>query len=86
MIAGHFPAGSSVKSAVHAMQNVNTHKFKHFDYGRRLNKYYYNSITPPSYNLSNIKIPSYIMYGSNDFVSTEQVIIIHRLLKESFVV
>lgn len=73
VLTGHFPAGTSTKTLLHLFQSHNTGKFRQYDYGRQLNKLYYNSFSPPDYDLTKVKVPNYIMYGTSDYVATEKV-------------
>lgn len=50
-----------------------TDTFNQYDYGKFKNVLYYNSIVPPSYNISSIQVPITLFYGDNDKVSTPEV-------------
>ncbi|KAF7405865.1 hypothetical protein HZH68_005234 [Vespula germanica] len=68
VILGHAPAGSSTKTVIHYMQEVNSGKFRQFDYGLLKNLKIYNSIEPPDYNISKISVPIAIYYAENDWL------------------
>ncbi|XP_025831746.1 lipase member K-like [Agrilus planipennis] len=60
------------KMVTHFIQGISSHGFYHFNYGVEENIKLYGSETPPPYNLSTVKVPVYIIYGNNDWLSTEQ--------------
>ncbi|KAL6264535.1 hypothetical protein P5V15_004641 [Pogonomyrmex californicus] len=68
-ILEHFPAGTSTKTAIHYIQEINPGRFCKYDYGRRENLKYYNTPEPPSYELKNIKAPFALFYAENDWLS-----------------
>ena len=64
---GHFPAGSSFKSANHFRQMVLAKKFQKYDYGEEKNKEVYGQAVPPEYDMSKIKdIPIALVGGTTD--------------------
>ncbi|XP_056635225.1 lipase 3-like [Diorhabda sublineata] len=73
-----FPAGTSTKNLNHFLQLKLTGNFARYDYGKIKNLDIYDSIDPPSYNLSAISVPIGIYYGENDLivslVDTERLI------------
>lgn len=70
-ILRHEPAGSSTKTYLHYVQEINNDgKFQQYDYGPQGNMIKYGNSTPPEYNLGNIKRPVYLMYAQNDIFSS----------------
>lgn len=76
VVLAHYPAGGSINEIIHLFQGVMTDSFSKYDHGFRLNMKYYNSRSPPQYNLSRIDVPSYVVYGNNDWVAPEEVIFV----------
>jgi len=71
LILEHEPGGTSVMNALHWRQEVLSGKFDKFDYGIKGNLMHYNQTTPPLYNVSNINVPVYMFFGSEDSVVSE---------------
>ncbi|KYN36038.1 Lipase 3 [Trachymyrmex septentrionalis] len=69
MILSHDPAGASIKTLVHFGQEIESGKFRQFDYGREKNLLIYNATEPPDYNLTNIKVPIGLFYADNDWLA-----------------
>ncbi|XP_018395812.1 PREDICTED: lipase 3-like [Cyphomyrmex costatus] len=81
IIAAQFPVSISTKQLVHygqLIQSVNLStgslllspgKFKQFDYGILGNTNTYKLLSPPNYDLSNIKAPVYLFYSDNDWLA-----------------
>ncbi|KAL0273415.1 UNVERIFIED_CONTAM: hypothetical protein PYX00_006080 [Menopon gallinae] len=69
VIAGHTPAGGSVKQLLHYMQAIESGEFRQYDHGTIRNLFKYGSIRPPKYPLQNIKIPVAFYFGDNDYLS-----------------
>lgn len=46
-----------------------TEEFREFDYGKILNIEKYGSPVPPHYNLTSVRVPVYLYYSTNDFLS-----------------
>lgn len=64
----------SVKQLIHYGQIHGSKVFQMYDYGPLINRDVYNgSSTPPEYNLSVIKVPTIVMYGTKDTLTTEKV-------------
>lgn len=74
MILGHTPAGTLTKSVVHYGQEIISDQFRPYDYGIIRNLRIYNSIVPPDYDLSKIKIPIAFFHGDNDWLANPRVI------------
>lgn len=64
----NFPAGASTKQFVHYGQEINSQKFRKFDYGIVNNLNRYKSTEPPDYNISNITAPVALFYSDNDYL------------------
>ncbi|CAH1989668.1 unnamed protein product [Acanthoscelides obtectus] len=70
-IMAHAPAGCSTKQMLHYGQELGTGHFRQYDYGMVNNLRKYKSIHPPRYYMKNIKIPMYLIYSRNDWISSE---------------
>lgn len=68
VILSHDPAGASTKTLVHFSQEVESGKFRQYDYGYEKNLLIYNTTEPPDYNLTNITIPIALFYADNDWL------------------
>ncbi|KAL5288838.1 LIPA.2 family protein [Megaselia abdita] len=79
-ITATHPAGSSTGQFLHYIQNYISGGFNHYDYGFIKNRLKYGSKDPPAYNLSNIKVPTSLYYGNNDYLSSQ--IDVQRLASE----
>lgn len=74
VIFAHSPAGTSTKTVVHYAQEIHENgKFQNFDYGNDGNIQRYGQEMPPSYNLSNILVPTALFYAQNDWLAGFQV-------------
>ncbi|XP_063697752.1 lipase 3-like [Culicoides brevitarsis] len=61
----------SVKQLIHYGQVYGDEKFQMFDYGPEINRNIYNgSSTPPEYDLSRVTVPTIVMYGTRDALTT----------------
>ncbi|KAG5318208.1 LIP3 Lipase, partial [Acromyrmex heyeri] len=69
MILNHDSAGASTKTLIHFGQEIESGKFRQFDYGREKNLLIYNATEPPDYNLTNIKLPIGLFYADNDWLA-----------------
>ena len=47
--------------------------FSHFDYGPEDNLQAYGTITPPEYNLKNVRVPVRIYYAQSDTIANPEV-------------
>ncbi|XP_050513539.1 lipase 3-like [Diabrotica virgifera virgifera] len=83
LIYAHYPAGASTKQVLHYAQEVESGRFRKYDFGPTKNRYYYNGFQiAPDYNLSKISAPIHLIYSSNDWLSSEaDVNILHGELK-----
>ncbi|KAE8736950.1 lipase 3-like [Frankliniella occidentalis] len=70
-ILSRFPAGTSFKNLDHFRQGL-APGFHKYDYGTIQNLAHYGQLTAPSYNLSNVFIPTRLYYGPNDLVVDAQ--------------
>jgi len=68
----HTPAGTSTQNIAHYGQMVNNGKFEMYDFGRRQNVQKYGQDTPPQYDVSTISIPTYIFWGSSDWLADQK--------------
>ncbi|GJQ83098.1 hypothetical protein Trydic_g20109 [Trypoxylus dichotomus] len=69
VVLAHAPAGTSTKTVIHYSQEIEDNgNFQCFDYGEVGNMIEYGTPTPPLYNLTNIQVPTYLMYGINDLM------------------
>jgi len=69
----HFPCGTSSRVIVHHAQMILSGKFQAFDWGEKGNIAAYNTVTPPSVNLSRVTPPHaiYVAEG-NDYLAQPQ--------------
>lgn len=65
------PAGTSTLNLLHWIQGLISPTFQHFDHGPEANIARYGQVTPPSYDLSKISIPTALFYGGQDALATE---------------
>ncbi|KAK9720509.1 alpha/beta-hydrolase lipase region [Popillia japonica] len=69
VVLAHIPAGTSTKTVIHYTQEIEDYgNFQCFDYGKEGNLKEYGTETPPLYNLTNIEVPTYLMYADNDLM------------------
>ncbi|XP_023303354.2 lipase 3 [Lucilia cuprina] len=81
VILGHAPAGAATKQMQHYGQLKRSGHFRQYDYGWIRNHWRYNSITPPDYNLANVKAKVALHYSINDWLATpEDVEKLHQRL------
>lgn len=64
---------SSTKVLLHYAQASLAGNFQNFDYGKETNLKVYGLSEPPHYNLSEFKIPTYLISSDNDLVATTEV-------------
>lgn len=69
----HLIETSSVKTVTHLSQLMHSGEFQQFDYGVKENLRCYGSSEPPQYNLSNMRVPTYLIRANNDLTSTREV-------------
>lgn len=64
----------SVKQLIHYGQIHGSKLFQMYDYGPLINRNVYNgNSTPPEYDLSQVTVPTIVMYGAKDSLTTEVV-------------
>nr|BAC66969.1 KK-42-binding protein [Antheraea yamamai] len=68
-ILTHVPAGTSTKVMKHYSQNVASQEFRKYDYGAEINEHVYGTPEPPSYDLKNVKVPIWLYYGEEDWLT-----------------
>ncbi|CAB3983685.1 Hypothetical predicted protein, partial [Paramuricea clavata] len=66
----HTPAGTSAKNIIHYGQMVESGKCQRFNYyDEKENLVHYNKTEPPTFNMSNVRVPTVLYYGSNDWLA-----------------
>lgn len=65
----HCPAGTSVQNMLHWSQALHSSQLKAYDWGREDNIKHYNQTTPPLYNIKDMKIPTAVWSGGNDWLA-----------------
>ncbi|CAK1549662.1 unnamed protein product [Leptosia nina] len=80
VVMGHTPAGASARQFVHFGQLYKSNRFARFDHGWWSNRRNYGSFRPPSYNLSAIRVPIFLHYADNDWLSSPKDV--DKLFKE----
>ncbi|XP_072279372.1 lysosomal acid lipase/cholesteryl ester hydrolase-like isoform X2 [Pyxicephalus adspersus] len=65
----HCPAGTSVQNILHWAQLRKSGELKAFDFGTAGNIIHYNQATPPFYNVSDMKVPTAVWNGGNDWLA-----------------
>jgi len=73
VILSHDPAGASTKTLMHFNQEIESGKFRQYDYGYEKNLLIYNATEPPDYNLANITVPIALFYSDNDWLASSLV-------------
>ncbi|KAG6460444.1 lipase 3-like [Manduca sexta] len=81
VLYGHIPSGAATKQMLHYLQEIDSGKFRKYDYGILKNLEVYGTNAPPNYNLSKVTSPIAIFYGDNDWFSnfTDVKILINEL-------
>jgi len=74
MITSVAPTASGFKAWNHIVQLVASRRFAQYDYGRQRNLHAYGSLSPPDYNLTNVRAPTAIVVGKNDFLAHREVL------------
>jgi len=69
IILSHTPAGTSYHTINHYAQVHATEVFRKYDYGPDGNMAHYGTRIPPTYNLSNVKLPVGLFSGPNDYLA-----------------
>ncbi|XP_047477017.1 lipase 3-like isoform X2 [Penaeus chinensis] len=63
------PAGTSVWTVTHYLQEIKSGNFQRYDYGEELNQQKYNSKYPPKYDLSKVVVPVALFSSENDWLA-----------------
>lgn len=58
---------------MHYAQEIQSGKFRQYDYGRAKNLLIYNSVEPPDYDLASITVPIALFYSDNDWLASTVV-------------
>ncbi|CAG9826769.1 unnamed protein product [Diabrotica balteata] len=66
----HVGVGMSINMLLHFGQEIESHHFRRYDYGREKNLKLYHTAAPPDFNLSAIIAPVALYYAENDFLSS----------------
>jgi len=69
VILGHTPAGASTDQLVHYAQSIRSNRFRQFNFGAISNMFTYGRLTPPAYNLANIRARTALYYSLNDWLA-----------------
>ncbi|XP_071642183.1 uncharacterized protein [Temnothorax longispinosus] len=75
VILGHVPVDTATMQLVHYAQLIKSGrlispgKFRQYDHGIFGDEDLYGTSTPPSYDLSKIKVPIYLYYSENDWLA-----------------
>ncbi|KAB0799468.1 hypothetical protein PPYR_07348 [Photinus pyralis] len=71
----------SFRTLTHCIQLVLNGTLAYFDHGAETNLKVYGSIHPPQYDLSQLKVPTYLIRALNDLIITkEDVEYVHKML------
>ena len=68
-IIHHTPAGTSTSTVVHYLQEINSKKFAHYDFGKDGNKEAYGQDDPPEYLIEALKVPVATYWSQNDMLA-----------------
>ncbi|OBS65803.1 hypothetical protein A6R68_05657, partial [Neotoma lepida] len=67
---GHAPVGTSVQTLLHYSQGIRTGIFQAYDLGSPfLNMLHYGQPTPPQYKIKDMKVPTAMWSGEEDFLA-----------------
>lgn len=80
VIMGHTPAGASTDQMIHYGQSIRSSRFRQFDHGAISNMLTYGRLTPPAYNLGNVRAPVALHYSLNDWLA--EPVDVQRLFRE----
>ena len=68
-IVHHTPAGTSTNVVVHYLQEINSKKFAHYDFGKDGNNEAYGQDDPPEYLIEALKVPVATYWSLNDMLA-----------------
>jgi gastric triacylglycerol lipase len=89
VIMNHYPSGTSLKNLLHwnQMTHLKTEGIQKYDYGSDINRRIYGTITPPQYDLTQIKAKLALFAGAADRFSrpTDLAWLLSKLPTESIV-
>lgn len=74
VITTNVPAGCATRQFIHYAQEINSKKFRKYDYGFFGNLAEYGHTSPPDYDISKITAPVALYYGENDWLCGIEVI------------
>ncbi|KAL7869054.1 hypothetical protein AOLI_G00130420 [Acnodon oligacanthus] len=69
MYISHSPAGTSVQNMVHWTQALKSGKLLAYNYGAVGNLIHYKQLTPPQYNVKDMKVPTVLWSGGQDILA-----------------
>lgn len=69
VILSHTPAGTSFHTMTHYIQLQQSGRFCKYDYGVLGNWKHYQQASPPEFKLENVKVPTGLFWGKNDFLA-----------------
>ncbi|KAF2904605.1 hypothetical protein ILUMI_01567 [Ignelater luminosus] len=67
----HIRETASAKTTTHVSQMVVSEEFRYYDYSAKENLRKYGSVEPPLYNLTNLRVPMYVVRSDNDRLSSK---------------
>lgn len=70
VINAHSPAGASSRQMIHFGQLIRSMMFRQFDFGTLENWRIYGQAFPPLYRFWNVRAPTHLYYGANDWLAT----------------
>ncbi|CAD6186674.1 unnamed protein product [Caenorhabditis auriculariae] len=65
----HTPAATSLKDLLHWMQLMDSQKVQKYDYGAKGNMDQYGQETPPVYDLTKIRTPTFLYWSKDDILA-----------------
>lgn len=74
----HLSTRVSIMQLTHYYQNMKDDKFRMYDH-KDMNVLYYNSTSPPEYELENIVVPTHLYHASKDVLISDKVIFNYKL-------
>ncbi|XP_044010367.1 lipase 1-like [Aphidius gifuensis] len=72
LLLSYFPAGASMQTFYHFVQNMKQRKFQQYDFGFVNNYKLYGQKKPPVYDLTKINTPFALVYSENDPMATKE--------------